>query len=113
MQRKKLVIILVLGFLMAAVAETLLLVSMINTRNKTSADRSGQPQQLDATIPSSTEPALGVPDGIGPALVEVYTKQNALAAISTERMFARLTELTRIQPHSGWRGAGTTGEKEA
>lgn len=38
---------------------------------------------------------------------------SALNAISSERMFTTLEVLTAIQPHSGWRGAGTEGEKEA
>lgn len=37
----------------------------------------------------------------------------ALDAISSERMFATLDALTAIQSHSGWRGGGTQGEKEA
>lgn len=37
----------------------------------------------------------------------------ALESISSERMFAALTDLTSIQQHSGWRGGGTEGEKEA
>lgn len=37
----------------------------------------------------------------------------ALKAISSERMFSTLEELTSIQEHSGWRGGGTEGEKEA
>lgn len=38
---------------------------------------------------------------------------NALDAISSERMFSTLEALTSIQQHSGWRGGGTEGEKEA
>lgn len=36
-----------------------------------------------------------------------------MAAISSERVFTTLEDLTSIQSHSGWRGSATTSEKEA
>jgi len=37
----------------------------------------------------------------------------ALAALSSERLFATVDDLTNFQPHSGWRGSATSGEAEA
>ena len=36
-----------------------------------------------------------------------------MQTLSSERMLAVLEDLTSIQSHSGWRGSGTAGEKEA
>jgi hypothetical protein len=74
----------------------------IRDRQEQAAHAKATPQRATAT---STElyslPPMGEP------LI------SALDAISSERMFATLDALTSIQPHSGWRGGGTQGEKEA
>jgi len=48
-----------------------------------------------------------------PPLVMSDSTIEAVNAISSERMFSTLEALTSFQEHSGWRGGGTEGEKEA
>lgn len=64
---------------------------------------------------SVTPQPSGLTNQIEPANTEdVNQKLSILVdAISSERMFTTLENLTGIQEHSGWRGAGTAGEKEA
>lgn len=63
---------------------------------------------IQPTNPAANEAALPLETGASSGTIE-----NALGAISSLRMFATITDLTSIQPHSGWRGSATTGEKEA
>jgi len=113
MHHRKLILWLALGFALAAVVEIVVLLSLINARVRMSEENSGQPQQVIIIVPSTDEPAPGPPDVKEPLPANVATEQDALSALSSERMLAHLVELTSIQPHSGWRGAGTAGEKEA
>lgn len=59
--------------------------------------------QRATSLPTATTKPLAMSDPL----------VRALDAISSERMFSILEELTSIQAHSGWRGGGTEGEKEA
>lgn len=113
MHHRKLVLWLVLGFTLAAVVEIVVLLSLINARSRMSEENSAQPQQVIIIVPPTDEPAPSTPDVKEPLPVNEATKQDALSALSSERMLAHLVELESIQTHSGWRGAGTSGEKEA
>ena len=112
MQHRKLVSWLAAGIAITAVAEITVLSSIINSRAKIEETAQQTPQVI-IVGPSTEEASAAMPPLMEPVSTAAATKQNALAALSGERMLATLEDLTSIQAHSGWRGAGTAGEKEA
>jgi len=90
------------GLILMLAAVGVIIYINVRDRQEQAARAKTTPQRASAT---STK-AYSLPP-MGEPLI------SALDAISSERMFATLDALISIQPHSGWRGGGTQGEKEA
>lgn len=69
-------------------------------------DEENLPDEHEVTVTTSVNSSTEFPsDG--------SDVQRAMDAYSVERSLAFLTQLTSINEHSGWRGAGTSGESQA
>ena len=103
MKSKKWIFWLILALVMLITVVLLLLLSR-------SRKLQSNPQ---ASLPESTITAGTIP--INPTIEAHRTNdmQKAMDGFSVDRMLGFLEQLTAINPHSGWRGAGTEGEKEA
>lgn len=114
MRNKKLVTWLIISLTLVAVAEMVILLSVINARSRPETVQGTQPPTVNKGITPSVKPVTSPSDTTSTLpKSQNSTTENALDAISTVRMLTALEELTGIQAHSGWRGAGTVGEKEA
>lgn len=88
-------------FIFLAVIGLIVYLNIREARQRTALEQT-TPQRV-ISQPTATTPPLSVSDPL----------IKALNAISSDRMFSILEDLTSIQEHSGWRGGGTEGEKEA
>ncbi len=114
MRNRKLIIWLIAIVTVAAVVEIVILLSVISARNRAAAEEQVQLPPVYVVVTPTPETEV-ISDVVteGAPLTTAATTQDALETLSSERMLAALEDLTSIQSHSGWRGSGTAGEKEA
>ncbi|HNR02880.1 MAG TPA: M28 family peptidase [Anaerolineaceae bacterium] len=113
MRKHKWVTWLIIGIAITAVLEVLVLLSILSSRSKESRESAYTPSPVNAAITPSATPGTFLTEPAPQPGIDTATTRDALEALSSARMFETLEDLTSIQPHSGWRGAGTAGEKEA
>mgnify|MGYP001119422949 CR=1 FL=1 len=114
MRNRKLITWLLAIISVAVVVEIVILISIISSKNQRAVE---EPVPLSPTFSEARptpEPDVSSGESATPAPASLtVSTTDALEAVSSERMLTALEDLTAIQPHSGWRGSGTVGEKEA
>ncbi len=100
MNKKKILIRMILGFALVGICLLVLWLSGIFE------------PKTDNPVVELNEPIKTESSSSGVTFSQSESMSKALGAISSTRMIATITDLTSIQPHSSWRGSATTGEKE-